>query len=145
MIMLPRYSHKQLRTALLLFSTAIAMCIIIISFALLPPRSYFHLNIPNLKSTYSYIGTNYQSYQGNVKDSSLFNSDYSNFLRTTKYNSSVNTKKKWPPMSSKLYIPLDAVEMEGVSPQDAYKFLKLQHYNREQIQRSKKKLYLMTC
>ena len=141
MITLPILCHKKLQTALLLLAIAIAIYIIITSFASLPTRNYFHSHLPNLKSTYSYyVGINYRSYQGNVKDLSLFNSEYSNFLRTKKYNSSLNTKTKWPPMSSKFYIPLAAVEMKGVSPQDAYKFLKLHHYNPEQIQRSKKKI-----
>ena len=101
------------------------MYIIITSLTALPTSSYFHLHSPNLKSTYSYfLETMYQSSnQPYAKDKPLSNSDYSNFLKI-KYNSSLNTNLKWPPLSSELYIPLAAVEMEGVSLKDADEFTK---------------------
>ena len=62
-------------------------------------------------------------------------SNYTNFLRN-KYKSSSNPK--WPPLSSEVYVPLAAVEIEDVLSKDAKVFLNvIQHYSPEEILQSK--------
>ena len=54
------------------------------------------------------------------------------------YNSSLNTNPKWPPLPSEVYIPLAAIEMEGVLPKDADEFTKFTlNYSPEQILKKK--------
>ena len=64
---------------------------------------------------------------------------YPSFLKM-RYNCNITeANPKWPPLSSELYIPLAAIEMEGVSPEDADEFTKFKLNNSpEQIQEKKR-------
>ena len=50
------------------------------------------------------------------------------------------TKTDWPPISSKLYIPLTAIETEDVSPKDTDEFS--EDYSPEQILKQKRQIIL---
>ena len=66
---------------------------------------------------------------------------YRNYPSFLKMHYMSITNPKWPPLSSELYIPLAAVEMEGVSPKDADEFTQFSlYYSPEQILKKKRQI-----